>query len=124
MNIREKVSEACKKKILFTTHALNQMNSPERMISKEDVRNVITKGEIIEDYPDDPRGPSCLMIGKIREERIVHVVCSPTDEYLAIITAYIPGIEKWEDDLKTRKISKGNFCVQLEPKALIRARRK
>ena len=103
MGIKEEVSEACKKKTLFTTHALDQMNSPERMISGDEIRDVIIKGEIIEDYPDDPRGHSCLMMGKTREERVVHVVCSPKDEYLAVITAYIPNPEKWGDDLKTRR---------------------
>jgi len=41
------------------THALYQMNLPERMITKEEV---ILNGEIIEDYPDDIRGHSCLMM--------------------------------------------------------------
>lgn len=103
MNVKEEVLEACKKKILFITHALDQMNSPERMISKDDVRDVIIKGEIVEDYPNDLRGHSCLMMGKTREQRVVHVVCSPKDEYLAIVTAYIPDPRKWRDDLKTRR---------------------
>lgn len=103
VGIKEEISEACKKKILFTVHALDQMNSPERMVSKDEVRDVIIKGEIIGDYPDDPRGHSCLMMGKTSEQRVVHVVCSLKDKYLAIITAYIPNPEKWGDDLKTRR---------------------
>jgi len=103
MSIKEEISKACKKKILFTTHALDQMNSPMRMISKDEVRDVIIKGEIIEDYPDDPKGHSCLMMSKTGEQRVVHVVCSPKDKYLAIITAYIPNPEKWRNDLKTRR---------------------
>lgn len=103
MDMKEKVIEAYQKKILFTTHALNQMNSPQRMISKDEIKEVITKRDIIEDYPDDPRGHSCLMIGKTKKQRIIHVVCAPKEEYLAIITAYIPSLKEWKENLKTRR---------------------
>lgn len=103
MDIKGEVLEACKKKILFTTNSLNQMSSPRRMISRDEIREVITKGDVIEDYPDDPRGHSCLMGGKTMKQRTVHVVCSPRDEYLAIITAYIPSLKKWRRNLKTRR---------------------
>ena len=100
--MNKKIIDAYKKKILFLTHALNQMNSPDRMISKDEIRDVIKKGEIIEDYPDDPRGHSYLVSGETRADRIIHIVCSPKDEYLAVITAYIPDPNKWESDFKTR----------------------
>ena len=32
-----------------------------------------------------------------------HVVCSPKEDYLAIITAYLPDPEQWEDNLRKRK---------------------
>jgi len=37
------------------------------------------------------------------EKSAIHVVCSPKTEYLAIITAYIPSAEEWEDDFKKKK---------------------
>jgi hypothetical protein len=37
--------------------------SPDRMISTAEVRQVITQGHIIEDYPEDARGHSCLLLG-------------------------------------------------------------
>ena len=100
--MNKKIIIAYKKKILFLTHALNQMNSPERLISKDEVRDVIESGRIVEDYPDDLRGHSYLVSSETREGRIIPVVCSPRDDYLAIITAYIPDPDKWEDDFKTR----------------------
>ncbi len=100
--MNEKIIDAYEKKILFLTHALNRMNSPNRMISKDEIHDVIKKGEIIEDYPDDPRGHSYLVSGETRARRIIHIVCSPKDEYLAVVTAYIPDPDKWESDLKTR----------------------
>jgi hypothetical protein len=33
------------------------------MISRQEIRNVVEHGEIIEDYPNDARGHSCLMLG-------------------------------------------------------------
>jgi hypothetical protein len=96
------VRKVYKKKVLFTTHALNQMNLQERMISRHEVYEVIENGELIEDYPDDPRGHSCLIGKKTSEGRWVHVVCAPKEEYLAIVTAYLPGKEEWTEDMKTR----------------------
>ena len=39
---------------------------------------------MIEDYPEDVRGHSCLILGRGNHDRPIHVVCSPKDGYLAI----------------------------------------
>lgn len=31
----------------------------------------------------------------------LHVICSPKEEYLGIITAYVPTPDKWENNFKT-----------------------
>jgi hypothetical protein len=79
------------------------MNSPERMISTREVRSVILRGEVIEDYAEDVRGHSCLMLGRGEEDRPVHVVCAPKRDYLAIITTYLPSVEQWASDWRTRR---------------------
>jgi len=84
-------------------HALEEMNAEDEMITIDEIRHVVFQGEIIEDYPEDKRGHSCLMFGISEGKRPVHVVCAPKDEYLAIITAYIPLLDKWEADFKTRR---------------------
>ena len=71
------------------------------MISSSEVERVVLEGEIIEDYPEDVRGPSCLMLGS-GGDRPIHVVCSPKDEYLAIITAYVPDPSQWSPDFRRR----------------------
>lgn len=76
---------------------------PDRMISSLEVRKVIFEGEIIEDYPDDARGHGCLMLGYGDEERALHVVCAPKDEYLAIITTYVPDERQWDEGFKNRR---------------------
>lgn len=97
------IKQSAKKKIIYTIHALDEMNKEEEMITTEEVRHVILNGEIIEDYPEDKRGHSCLMFGVSNNKRPVHVACAPKEKYLGIITAYIPSLEKWETDFKTRR---------------------
>ena len=75
-----------------------------RRISVEAIEKAIQTGAIVEDYPNDPRGPSCLILGIAHQGRPMHVVCGTTssDEIL-IVTAYEPSIEEWEQDWRTRK---------------------
>jgi len=90
-------------KTLYLPHAVRQMSRPDRMITRSEVRAVIAHGEIIEDYPDDRRGHSCLLLGYGELGRPIHVVCAPRADYLAIITAYLPDDEVWEENFRTRK---------------------
>ncbi len=100
---RREVIEAARKRILFLPHAIRQMSRPDRMITGRDVRRVVMRGEIIEDYPEDVRGHSCLMFGLDLLGRAIHVVCSPKREFLAIITAYTPEPDEWDPSFKLRK---------------------
>lgn len=102
MAILEEVREAAQKKLLFLPHAIRQMSRPERMITPGEVEKVVVSGEVIEDYAQDPRGHSCLLLGFGEADRAVHVVCSPKDDYLAIITAYLPDPTQWSEDYKRR----------------------
>ncbi len=97
--VRQKAAE----KLLFLPYAVRQMSRPDRIISTADVRKVIFEREIIEDYPEDARGHSCFIVGRGDADRAIHIVCSPKDEYLAIITAYIPSKDQWLDDFKSRR---------------------
>ena len=97
------VREAAKKKVLFLPHAVKQMSRSERMITPAEVQHVIDKGEMIEDYPGDVRGPSCLMLGLRMGRQPIHVVCSPREDYLAIITAYVPDKKQWTDNFRERR---------------------
>lgn len=99
----EEVRKAASKKILFLPHALRQMHRIERLISAAEVYKVIFEGEVIEHYPNDPRGPSCLVLGKGSEGRTIHVVCAPKQDYLAVITAYLPLKEEWDEQLRERR---------------------
>jgi hypothetical protein len=57
---------------------------------------------VIEDYPDDKYGPSCLILGKTKAERILHIQVSYPPS-VKVITLYEPSADEWESDWKTRK---------------------
>ncbi len=97
------VRSSAEKRRIFLPHAIRQMGRPDRLISTADIRSVIFHGEVIEDYPEDQRGHSCLFLGFDAVDRAIHVVCSPKTEYLAIITAYLPYEDEWSDDLRSRE---------------------
>lgn len=69
LDILTLVQQAAAKRLLFLPHAIQQMSRPDRLITASEVRSVIEHGEIIENYPDDVRGHSCLMLGYGQGER-------------------------------------------------------
>jgi len=104
-DVKAMVKYAAENRILFLPHAIRQMLRPERMITRLEVRQVIEMGEILEDYPNDSRGHSCLLLGFGDSQRPIHVVCAPKADYLAIITAYLPDHDDWANNF-TKRIRK------------------
>ena len=85
----------------FSKHAVDQ--SIIRRISVEELRQAIENGEIIEDYPTDKYGPSCLIFGLTLKERPLHIQCSyPSRALVKIITLYEPDPARWID-YRTRR---------------------
>ena len=101
MDVVNKVREAMEKQVIFSAHAHRQMDT--RGITVEEVFEALRTPELVEDYPDDPRGHSCLLLGRTRSGRPLHVICAPRDEGLIIITVYEPSLIEWEPDFKTRR---------------------
>jgi len=86
----------------FSRHAVDQ--SIIRNISVQEVKQAINaKAKIIEDYPNDKYGSSCLIFGHTRRNRPLHIQCSyPSRPVLKIITLYEPDPEKWINFEKRR----------------------
>lgn len=103
MTIVEAARQAAEIKLLFLPHAIRQMSRPERMITPQEVERVVMTGELVENYPHDSRGHSCLLLGVGDTDRAIHVVCSPKAEYLAVITAYLPDTDQWSSDYRRRR---------------------
>lgn len=60
------------------------------------------KPEIIEDYPNDPRGASCLILGFTKDNDEIHTVVSHSYNPMKIVTAYCPSEPDWMD-CRTRR---------------------
>ena len=65
-------------------------------------RAIVASGEILENYPNDPRGESCLLLGFVGAAPI-HVVLgwatlkTDNERMLRMITVYSPIPPKWVD---------------------------
>ena len=78
----------------FSDHAVKRMIK--RAIDLHEVEEAIFAGEFIEEYPDDKYSPTCLIYGKTRAGRVLHVQAS-LPPLVVIVTAYEPDSEQWID---------------------------
>ena len=74
-----------------------------RRIKAVDIEEAVKSGNIIEDYPNDPRGASCLILGQVGT-RPLHILFARLDaEEILVVTAYEPDPKEWDEDWQTRK---------------------
>jgi hypothetical protein len=86
----------------FSKHAVDQ--SIIRHILLEEFSEAIENGTILEDYPDDKYGPSCLILGFTKAGRPIHIQCtSGSREIIKIITLYEPDEDLWVDSRERRQ---------------------
>lgn len=89
--IRRKITDGL---FEFSRHAVDQ--SLLRHITVQEIREAFYNGEVIEDYPTDKYGPSCLVFGITRQRRSLHIQCSyPSRQLIKIITVYEPDPARW-----------------------------
>jgi len=72
----------------------------QKSIERFEVVETIIQGEIVEEYPQDKYSPSCLICGKTKAGRDLHVQVSLPPK-VVVITTYPPDPEEWID-CKTR----------------------
>lgn len=103
--------EEIKKKIRHDEYEISSHAEKERYdedITISDLEITIFEGEIIEDYSDDPRGQSCLILGH-SQNRPIHIVCGySTLKWIRIITVYIPKPPKWINERTRAKRGNSN----------------
>ncbi|HEX6817538.1 MAG TPA: DUF4258 domain-containing protein [Ktedonobacterales bacterium] len=89
-------------RLVFRVHALRRI--AQRSISIAEVRQVLTTGTVIEDYPQDTPYPSYLMLG-IVAGRPLHVVAGDNvaDQETIVITTYEPDPSQWTPDFTRRR---------------------
>ena len=76
------------------------------MIHTWELEDALKGCEIIENYPNDPRGESCLVLG-FYGSKPVHAVCTIKADpgELLFITVYDPSKrpDKWTEDYRERR---------------------
>ena len=86
----------------FSQHAVDQ--SITRHIRVQELREAIAGGEVVEDYPDDKYGPSCLVFGVTLMNRPLHIQCSyPSRPLVKISTLYEPDPQRWVNFRRRRR---------------------
>ena len=94
--IHEIRSKFAKEMFEFSRHAADQTIL--REITVDEMRQTVKSGKIIETYPDDKYGPSCLLFGFSKSGRPLHLQCSyPVRPLIKIITVYEPDPAEWAD---------------------------
>ena len=86
-----------------TLHARSEMDNDDVSTSELVEAMLGMNSEIIEDYPDDPRGHSHLVLGYSAPKRPLHICCAVHEDWLVIITVYRPNEDLWAEDWRTRK---------------------
>ena len=98
--------ETIKKNIKKDFFDLSKHAEEERrkdFLTLNNLKDALFCGKIIESYPDDPRGPSCLVLGW-SDESPVHLVCGQYESgKTLIITVYKPDPKKWDQNFEVRK---------------------
>lgn len=89
-------------KYVFRIHAVRRMF--QRGIDEKEIRNILEKGETIEEYPDDTPFPSRLVLGW-SARRPLHVVAADNQKYgeRIVVTVYEPSPDQWDNEFKRRK---------------------
>ena len=91
----------------FSDHAIH--NCDLRNIEIEELVMSILQGKLLEDYQEDFRGHSCLILTYIKGNP-VHTVCGLHENGTVFITAYYPDTTKWIDE-KTRRNKQGDVLL-------------
>ncbi len=93
--LEEIQSKILRRQYEFSKHAVDQ--SIIREISIVEMEEAILgRSELVEDYPEDKYGPSCLILGFTKTGRPLHIQCSyPSRPLIKIITLYEPDQDLW-----------------------------
>ncbi|MDO9565425.1 MAG: DUF4258 domain-containing protein [Candidatus Desulfaltia sp.] len=94
--IKKKLKEGL---VQFSEHSLHKMDTSDVM--SLELIDAMLNSEIIEDYSEDQRGHSCLLLCR-DNIGFLHVVLGSKEDNLFIITVYRPSPPKFVDE-RTRR---------------------
>jgi hypothetical protein len=102
----ENIRHLCQTDAIYWTEHVGK-RLIKRLISPDEVIQVLLHGDIIEHYQDDYPFPSCLIFA-IVGMRPLHVVCSIGNEQLYVITAYQTDSMQWDETFTKRSKEGGS----------------
>jgi len=82
-----------KKDYLFSEHADEERTKDK--LTVEEIEQTIFSGKVIEERLNDVRGESRLIVGKTKENKLLHVVIGLRFGKPVIVTNYLPSQERW-----------------------------
>jgi len=88
--------------VVFSGHAVQRMF--ERSLKTDDILEVIRGGEEITGYPNDMPYPSVLLLGFVGQTPVHVVIARASDDACHVITTYVPSLDLWNDDFRTRRL--------------------
>ena len=100
-HIRSLVSEGI---IRVSEHGYDEL-AADGLLASELVDGV-DAAELVEDYPDYPKGPCVLLLQRTSDGRPVHAVWGLPAGHASpavLVTAYLPDSEKWKAGFKRRQ---------------------
>jgi hypothetical protein len=89
--------------VRVSSHALREAEADGLML--HEIEAATAAAHCIEDYPTDPRGASCLVLGHLASGVAIHAVWGfdePSQQAI-LITVYRPDPHRWRDDNRTRR---------------------
>ena len=102
--LRQIIALAAKGEVRVSEHGYDELAADGIRI--RDLVGGIQAAELVEDYPDFPKGPCVLVLQRDQDGSPVHAlwgVPRGTSGPAVLVTAYRPDPKRWGDDLKRRK---------------------
>jgi len=90
--------------IMISDHGYDELAADNLSVRK--LVSGLNDAELLEDYPDFPKGPCVLVLQKDENDQPIHVVWGipkGTMSPAVLVTAYRPDPARWTDDFRRRK---------------------
>jgi hypothetical protein len=98
------VSLVHRREVRISSHGYDEL--AEDAILVREILAGVESGEVVEDYPDYPKGPCVLVLQKDESGSPIHVVWGiprGSSSPAVVVTAYQPDPAQWDDGFKIRR---------------------